>query len=69
MIPFLSVKMGKSILEYAPQILKRVAEFTHPVIIFHGKADLVTNYLDSKKFVETNMTAWKRLHVFENGFH
>lgn len=33
-------------------------------MVFHGKQDSVTNYLDSKRFVFTKIDAYKKLHLF-----
>jgi hypothetical protein len=33
-------------------------------MVFHGKQDSVTNYLDSKKFVFDKVDPYKKLHLF-----
>lgn len=69
MIPFLSVNMGKSIIEAIEFFNEKMAEFNPPVIVFHGKHDSVTNYHDSERFVYGNVRAYKKLHLFETGYH
>jgi len=44
MIPFLSIKMAKSILVGTEEIKKKKDTFRYPIIILHGKKDSVTNY-------------------------
>lgn len=69
MIPFLSVRMGKSILCSVEEVMGDVGGFRFPIVIFHGKKDSVTNYEDSKTFIYTKLTAYKQIHLFENGYH
>jgi len=44
-------------------------DFNFPAIVFHGKKDSVVDFEDSKKFVYTKLTAYKQLHLFDNGYH
>ena len=44
MIPFLSIKMGKSILNTLKWVQANFGEFKFPVMVFHGKKDTVVNY-------------------------
>ena len=41
MIPFLSVKMAKSLLVSVEWVQKKASQFSLPIIIFHGKKDTV----------------------------
>jgi alpha-beta hydrolase superfamily lysophospholipase len=43
--------------------------FSYPVIVFHGKQDAICSFKESKKFVENKITPYRRLHLFENGYH
>jgi hypothetical protein len=38
-------------------------------MVFHGKQDSVTNYLDSRRFVFDKIGIDKKLHLFEHGYH
>lgn len=51
MIPFLSVKMGRSILINVEKIQEKAPQMLVPIIIVHGKQDSVTNYHDSVHFI------------------
>lgn len=69
MIPFLSVKMARSILINIETVQTIASHFTLPVIIFHGKHDSVTNYHDSVNFIDQAVSKHKKLHLFDNGYH
>jgi acylglycerol lipase len=69
MIPFLSVKMGRSILINVEKVQDFVSTYTVPVLIVHGKNDSVTNYHDSVDFIDKTNSRVKLLHLFENGYH
>lgn len=69
MIPFLSLNMAKSIFESIDFFNEHQNEFKTPVIVFHGKHDSVTNYHDSERFVYGRVGAYKKLHLFETGYH
>ena len=52
MIPFLSVKMAKSLFVSIEWVQEHWNRFRAPVIVFHGKKDSVVDYENgSKKFV------------------
>ncbi len=44
-------------------------EFKAPVIVFHGKHDSVTSYHNSEQFVYNAVRPYKKLHLFETGYH
>ena len=69
MIPFLSVKMGRSILINVEHVQEFSPNYTIPVLIVHGKHDSVTNYHDSVNFIDRTASKRKLLHLFENGYH
>lgn len=69
MIPFLSLNMGKSIFETIDFFKEHMNEFKAPVIVFHGKHDSVTSYHNSEKFVYNAVRPYKKLHLFETGYH
>jgi acylglycerol lipase len=51
MIPFLSVKMGRSILMNVEKVQDFALMYNTPVLIVHGKNDSVTSYHDSVDFM------------------
>lgn len=51
-LPFLGAAMAASLLEGTAFVKKNAKKFDKPVLIFHGKQDSVTNYLDSIYFYE-----------------
>jgi DNA helicase IV len=65
MIPFVGVKMAKSILQAIDFTNSLMNNFSYPVIVFHGKKDSVVDYEDSKRFVYSKLTAYKQLHLFD----
>ena len=69
MIPFMSIKMGKSVIDAIGDVTHRMNNFNFPVIVFHGKADTIANYEDSRRFVYSKVAPFKQIHLFENGFH
>jgi acylglycerol lipase len=69
MIPFLSVKMAKSMFDSVDWIKEHMDNFNKPVIVFHGKKDSLINYEASKLFVERKVSQFKRLHLFDEGYH
>lgn len=69
MLPFLSAKMAKSLFEGVEFIQKNMDKFNYPVIVFHGKEDAICNYRESKKFVENKISPYKKLVLFEKGYH
>lgn len=69
MIPFLSVKMAKSLFTSIEWVQEHMHRFKVPVIVFHGKKDSVVDYEGSKKFVFGKVDIYKQLHLFENGYH
>ena len=46
-----------------------MSQFKAPVIVFHGKHDSVTSYHNSEKFVYSTVRPYKKLHLFETGYH
>ena len=56
MLPFLSAKMAKSLFEGVDHVRATMHRFNYPVIVFHGKQDILCNYLNSKKFVEMRVS-------------
>ena len=44
-------------------------EFKAPVIVFHGKHDSVTSYHNSEQFVYNAVRPYKKLNLFETGYH
>ena len=69
MLPFLSVKMAKSLFDNVDWIQKNMHRFNYPVIVFHGKMDSVCHYKYSKMFVEAKISQYRKLHLFEKGYH
>lgn len=69
MIPFLSAKMAKSLFDSIDWIKKRVDSFNLPIIVFHGKKDSVISYKYSKEFIERKLGKYRKLHLFERGYH
>jgi alpha-beta hydrolase superfamily lysophospholipase len=69
MIPFVGVKMAKSILESLSFVRQKMDAFSFPVIVFHGKKDSVVDFEDSKKFVYNKLAPYKQLHLFDEGYH
>ena len=69
MIPFLSVKMGKSLLNTVREVQGRFSEFKFPAMVFHGKKDTVVDYQGSYDFVFKKLAPFKKLHLYENGYH
>lgn len=69
MVPFLTVKMGRSVMLSIEKIQKNASEITVPIFIFHGKQDSVTSYQDSLHFIENVSSKIKNLHLFETGYH
>jgi alpha-beta hydrolase superfamily lysophospholipase len=51
MIPFLSVKMAKSLFVSIEWVQKRWNNYKIPTIVFHGKKDSVVDFEGSRKFV------------------
>ena len=49
-LPFLSMRSGKSILEGTQYVLPNAHEFDAPLLIIHGEMDTVTNHRDSISF-------------------
>mmetsp|Transcript_19620 Transcript_19620/g.1758 ORF Transcript_19620/g.1758 Transcript_19620/m.1758 type:complete len:119 (-) Transcript_19620:353-709(-) len=47
MIPFLGLNMAKSILEGTDYVMPNAYKFSKPVLMIHGKLDMVTNYFDT----------------------
>lgn len=69
MIPFLSAKMAKSLFDSLDWIKEHVDSFDLPIIIFHGKKDSVISYKYSKEFIERKLGQFRKLHLFERGYH
>ena len=69
MIPFLSIKMGKSILNTLKWVQARFDKFNHPAMVFHGKKDTVVNYQGSYNFVYSKLAPYKKLQLYDNGYH
>lgn len=69
MLPFLSAKMAKSMFDSVDWVQKRMHSFAFPVIVFHGKKDSVLSYKYSKNFVEKQITPYRKLFLFERGYH
>lgn len=69
MIPFISVKMAKSLFVSIEWVQQHWDSFKFPVIVFHGKKDSVVDYEGSKKFVDSKKGPLKQLHLFDNGYH
>lgn len=44
MIPFLSIRMARSVIITIEKVFESAPSFKTPVIIFHGKNDTVANY-------------------------
>jgi alpha-beta hydrolase superfamily lysophospholipase len=51
MIPFLSIKMARSIILTYERVKQNMEKFSSPILIMHGKSDSVTNHEDSVKFI------------------
>ena len=69
MIPFLSVKMARSIFMGLEWVQQHMGEFKYPAMLFHGKKDTVVGYQGSYNFVFNKLAPYKKLHLFENGYH
>ena len=69
MIPFLSVKMAKSLFVTVEWIQENEHRFTTPAIVFHGKKDTVVDCEGSRRFVHSRPDPLKQLHLFDNGYH
>lgn len=70
MIPFLSVKMAKSLFVSIEWVQEHWNKWRAPVIVFHGKKDSVVDYENgSKKFVEAKQGPYRQLYLFDNGYH
>ena len=69
MIPFLSVKMAKSLFVSIEWVQRNWDRFNIPAIVFHGKKDSVVDYEGSKKFVYNHIEPYKQLFLFDNGYH
>jgi acylglycerol lipase len=69
MLPFLSAKMAKSLFEGVDEVKQNMDKFNYPVIVFHGKQDAICNYKESKKFIESKLSQFRKLHLFERGYH
>jgi acylglycerol lipase len=69
MIPFLSVKMAKSLFVSIEWVQKHWDSFRIPVIVFHGKKDTVIDCEGSRKFVYGKIDPYKQLFLFDNGYH
>jgi hypothetical protein len=50
MLPFLSMKSAKSIIEGTQYVLPNAHKFNSPLLIIHGELDSVSNHLDSVTF-------------------
>lgn len=69
MIPFLSIRMARSIIMAIEKAFQNASSFKTPVIIFHGKNDSVANYKDTTSFYEKLGSRKKFLKIFDNGYH
>jgi len=69
MLPFLSAKMAKSMFEGVDEVRREWHRFNFPVIVFHGKQDLICSYKNSKEFVEKRLSEYRKLYLFERGYH
>lgn len=69
MIPFLGIKMAKSLFITIEWVQKNWDKFAFPVIVFHGKKDSVVDCGGSKKFVLSKIEPYKQLFLFDNGYH
>lgn len=69
MIPFLSAKMAKSLFDSIDWIKNHYQAFNYPMIVFHGKKDSLISYKHSKAFVELKLGEYRKLHLFERGYH
>jgi alpha-beta hydrolase superfamily lysophospholipase len=69
MIPFLSIRMARSIIIAIERAFKNASSFKTPIILFHGKNDSVANYKSTMQFFERLGSLKKNLKIFDNGYH
>jgi len=69
MIPFLSAKMAKSLFDTIDWVKENLEKFNYPVLVFHGKKDSLLSFKYSKAFIEKKLSPYRKLHLFERGYH
>lgn len=47
MIPFLGMNMAKSLLEGTEYVIPNAFKYSKPILLVHGKKDMVTNHFDT----------------------
>ncbi|KRX08668.1 hypothetical protein PPERSA_07480 [Pseudocohnilembus persalinus] len=71
MAPFIGLSMAKSILEGTEYAIPNAYKFSKPVLMVHGKLDMVTSHFDSIQFFNkcSSQDQHKELILFDDGYH
>lgn len=69
MMPFLGIAMAQSIIHTLRFVHAQCRVFRHPILIFHGKQDTVSNPAASQAFFDACGSGDKSLKLFPDGYH
>jgi alpha-beta hydrolase superfamily lysophospholipase len=69
LVPILSMKMAKSLIEMIDYIVPSAHKFKYPCLIIHGFKDSVTPCDDSVRFYNKISSEEKTLKIFPDGYH